>query len=65
MHYFSVHERKSPAPNRRDIEISKVVREAIEPVLFLEAYPDSAIDVFVEIVSADGGPAVQVLPVVH
>jgi exosome complex component RRP41 len=52
---FSVHERKSPAPNRRDIEISKVVREAIEPVLFLEAYPDSAIDVFVEIVSADGG----------
>jgi exosome complex component RRP41 len=52
---FSVHERKSPAPNRRDIEISKVVREAIEPVLFLEAYPDAAIDVFVEVVAADGG----------
>jgi len=52
---FSVWERKSPAPNRRDIEISKVIREAIEPVLFLEAYPDSAIEVFIEVVAADGG----------
>lgn len=52
---FSVHERKSPAPNRREVEISKVIREALEPVLFLEAYPDSAIEVFVEVVAADGG----------
>jgi exosome complex component RRP41 len=55
MSTFSVHERKSPAPNRREIEISKVIREALEPVLFLEAYPDSAIEVFVEVVAADGG----------
>jgi exosome complex component RRP41 len=52
---FSVHERKSPAPNRREVEISKVIREALEPVLFLEAYPDSAIEIFVEVVAADGG----------
>jgi exosome complex component RRP41 len=52
---YSVHERKSPAPNRREIEISKVIREALEPVLFLEAYPDSAIEIFIEIVAADGG----------
>ena len=52
---FSVHDRKSPAPNRRDNEISKVIREAIEPVLFLEAYPDSQIEIFIQIMAADGG----------
>jgi exosome complex component RRP41 len=52
---FSVHERKSPAPNRREVEISKVIRESLEPVLFLEAYPDSQIEVFIEVVAADGG----------
>ena len=52
---FSVHERKSPAPNRRENEISKVIREALEPVLFLEAYPDSQIEVFIEVIAADGG----------
>jgi len=52
---FSVHERKSPAPNRRENEISKVIREALEPVLFLEAYPDSQIEIYIEVVAADGG----------
>jgi len=52
---FSVHERKSPAPNRRENEISKVIREALEPVLFLEAYPDSQIEVYIEVIAADGG----------
>jgi exosome complex component RRP41 len=52
---FSVHERKSPAPNRREVEISKVIRESLEPMLFLEAYPDTAIEVFVEVIAADGG----------
>jgi len=52
---FSVHERKSPAPNRRENEISKVIREALEPVLFLEAYPNSQIEIYIEIVAADGG----------
>ena len=52
---FSVHERKSPAPNRRENEISKVIREALEPVLFLEAYPDSQIEIYIEVIAADGG----------
>ncbi|MHA1613173.1 MAG: exosome complex exonuclease Rrp41, partial [Promethearchaeota archaeon] len=52
---FSVHERKSPAPNRRENEISKVIRESLEPVLFLEAYPDSQIEIYIEVISADGG----------
>lgn len=56
---FSVHERKSPAPNRRENEISKVIREALEPVLFLEAYPDSQIEIYIEVIAADGEPGVQ------
>ncbi|RLI07176.1 exosome complex exonuclease Rrp41 [Candidatus Bathyarchaeota archaeon] len=52
---FSVEHRKSPAPSRREIELSKVIREALEPALFLEQYPRTAIDVFVEVLQADGG----------
>ena len=52
---FSVQERKSPAPSRRDIELSKVMREALEPSIFLEYYPRTGIDVFVEVLQADGG----------
>lgn len=52
---FSVDPRRSPAPSRRDQEISMVMADAIEPALFLERYPRSVIDVFVEIIEADGG----------
>lgn len=52
---FSTEERKNPAPSRREIEISKVIREALEPALILEDYPRTAIDVFVEVLQSDGG----------
>ncbi|MGI0090966.1 MAG: exosome complex exonuclease Rrp41 [Nitrososphaerales archaeon] len=52
---FSTDERKNPAPSRREIEISKVIREALEPALMLEDYPRTAIDVYVEILQSDGG----------
>ncbi len=52
---FSVDDRKKPGPSRRSIEISKVTREALEPVMFLELYPRSVIDVFVEVLQADAG----------
>jgi len=52
---FSVQERKSPAPSRREIELSKVIREAIEPSIFVEYYPRTSIDVFIEVLQADGG----------
>lgn len=54
-------ERKSPAPSRREIEISKVLREALEPAVLLEQYPRSRIDVFVEILQADGSTRVASL----
>jgi exosome complex component RRP41 len=51
---FSVQERKSPAPSRREIELSKVIREALEPSIFLEYYPRTGIDIFIEVLQADG-----------
>jgi exosome complex component RRP41 len=52
---FSVQERKSPAPSRREVELSKVIRESLEPAVFVDLYPRSGIDVFVEVLQADGG----------
>ena len=52
---FSVTERKNPAPSRREIEISKVIKEALEPALILDQFPRTAGDVFIDILQADGG----------
>ena len=55
MQSFSVEERARPGPSRRSSEISKVSREAFEPVIFTEAYPKAAIDIYVEVLQADAG----------
>ena len=52
---FSVPERKRPAPNRREREISKILGEALKPAVFDYLYPRSVIDVFIEVIQADGG----------
>ena len=52
---FSVSERKNPAPSRREIEISKVIKEALEPAVILEKFPRTVVDIFVEVLQADGG----------
>ncbi|MBS7606276.1 exosome complex exonuclease Rrp41 [Candidatus Bathyarchaeota archaeon] len=52
---FSVEERKPPAPSRREIELSKVIKEALEPAIFLEKFPRTSIDIFIEVLQADGG----------
>lgn len=52
---FSVSERKRPGPDRRSVEISKVIREALERVVFLNYFPTSGIDVFMEVLQADAG----------
>lgn len=55
MEPYSVTERKNPAPSRREIEISKVIKEALEPAVMLEKFPRTAVDVFIEVLQADGG----------
>ena len=52
---FSVDERKSPAPSRREMELSKVIRESLEPVVLTDLYPRTMIDLFVEVLQSDGG----------
>ncbi|MEM0440297.1 MAG: exosome complex exonuclease Rrp41 [Candidatus Caldarchaeum sp.] len=52
---FSVDERKPLGMTRREIELSKVLREAVETVVFLEEFPRMMIDIFVEVIQADGG----------
>lgn len=52
---FSTTERVRPGTSRRSIELCKVIRQALEPVIFLEEYPKAAIDLFVDIISADSG----------
>lgn len=52
---FSVPDRKSPAPSRREHELSKVIRDSLLPSLFVENYPRTGVDVFIEVLQADGG----------
>lgn len=52
---FSVEDRIRPGPSRRSIEISKVSREAFEPVVMTQLYPGTVIDVFAEVLQADAG----------
>lgn len=52
---FSTEERKSPAPTRREIELSMVVRNALEPIVMSELFPRCLIDIFIEVIQADAG----------
>jgi len=56
---FSVEDRKSPGPDRRSIELSKVIRLALKPAIFLEEFPKATIDVFIEIIQGDGSTRVS------
>ncbi len=52
---FSVTDRKRPGPDRRSVEISKIISEAFESVIMTELFPRSSIDVFIEVLQANAG----------
>ena len=52
---FSVSDRKRPGPDRRSVEISKIISEAFEGVVMTELFPRSSIDVFIEVLQANAG----------
>jgi exosome complex component RRP41 len=52
---YSVFDRKRPAPGRREKEISMVVGDCLEPILFLELYPGTSFEIYIEVMDADGG----------
>lgn len=48
-------ERVRPGPSRRSKEISLVTKNALLPVLDLTPYPNTVVDVFVELLQTDAG----------
>ena len=52
---FSVEERKRPGPDRRAVEIGKVMQGALEPAILTQYYPKSMIEISVEVVQANAG----------
>ena len=56
---FSTPERKSPKPSRREIELSKVIREALMPALILDEFPEMGIDIYIEVLQAAGSTRVS------
>lgn len=58
---FSVPDRKNPRPGRREVEISKVSGEALERAIFLERFPNTAIDIFVEVLDSNAGTRIACL----
>ncbi len=52
---FSVDERKRPGLDRRSQEISKVIGEAFDSVVFSEEFPRTSIDVYIEVLQANAG----------
>jgi len=58
---FSVPDRKNPKPGRREVEISKVCGEALERAIFVEKFPNTSIDITVEIVDSNAGSRIAAL----
>jgi exosome complex component RRP41 len=52
---FSVEDRKRPGPDRRSVEISKVISEALERVILTEQFPRATVDVNIEVLDAEAG----------
>lgn len=52
---FSVPDRARPGPSRRSRELGLVIKNALEKSIFVEDYPQSMLEVFVEITQADAG----------
>jgi exosome complex component RRP41 len=50
---FSVTDRIRPGPSRRSMEISKVSEWAIDPVVMIDNYPKTVVDVHVSILQAN------------
>lgn len=55
---FSVEDRIRPGPNRRSEEIGKVAEWALSSVVDLSSFPNTVVDVFIQIPQADAGTRV-------
>src|SRR3989304_4816328 len=57
---FSVSDRKRPGPSRRSQEISKVTEWALSPVVDLEEFPNTVIDVQIYIIRDAAGKRTEI-----
>ncbi|MFH1520553.1 MAG: exosome complex exonuclease Rrp41 [Candidatus Micrarchaeota archaeon] len=53
--FASLEEHSRSGPSRRSTELSKVIREAFENVIIAEKFPNTQIDIYIDVLQADGG----------
>jgi len=53
--FCSLEEHGRSGPSRRSSELSKVIREAFENVIIAERFPNTQIEVYIDVLQADGG----------
>ena len=53
--FSSLEEHGRSGPSRRSTELSKVIREAFENMVMAEKFPNTQIDVYIDVLQADGG----------
>lgn len=53
--FSSLEDHGRSGPNRRSTEISKVTKEVFQNVILLEQFPGSEIDLYIDVLQADGG----------
>jgi exosome complex component RRP41 len=53
--FASLEEHSRSGPSRRSTELSKVIREAFENLILADKFPNTQIDVYIDVLQADGG----------
>lgn len=53
--FSSAEEHGRSGPSRRSTELSKVIREVFENVIMAEKFPNTQIDIYIDVLQAEGG----------
>jgi exosome complex component RRP41 len=53
--FASLEEHSRSGPSRRSNELSKVIREVFENLVIAEKFPNTQIDIYIDVLQADGG----------
>lgn len=56
--FASLEEHSKSGPSRRSTELSKVIREVFEELIISEKFPNTQIDIFIDVLQAEGGTRV-------
>ncbi len=53
--FASLEEHGKSGPSRRSVELSKVIRETFQNIILVEEFPNTEIDIYIDVLQADGG----------